>query len=130
MKDLATLCLAVLISAPLAVSQDQPSVPEKSPLLLVQEIPLPNVGGRIRAEERRVGKECRSRWSPFHLKKRRQGNFLEHFRPRRFVQRRGQIRFNETRRERVYVDSSARVLPRDRFREFSHRLFSCCIIVL
>ena len=47
MKDLATLCLAVLISASLAVSQDQPSVPEKSPLLLVQEIPLPNVGGRI-----------------------------------------------------------------------------------
>src|SRR5207302_7327176 len=47
MKDLATLCLAVLISASLALSQDQPSVPEKSPLLLVQEIPLPNVGGRI-----------------------------------------------------------------------------------
>src|SRR5882724_11924144 len=47
MKDLATLCLAVLISASLAVSQDQPGVPEKSPLLLVQEIPLPNVGGRI-----------------------------------------------------------------------------------
>jgi DNA-binding beta-propeller fold protein YncE len=47
MKDLTTLCLAVLISASLALSQDQPSVPEKSPLLLVQEIPLPNVGGRI-----------------------------------------------------------------------------------
>src|SRR5438309_5420505 len=47
MKDLANLCLAVLISASLAVSQDHPSVPEKSPLLLVQEIPLPNVGGRI-----------------------------------------------------------------------------------
>ncbi len=47
MKDLATLCLAVLISASLALSQDQPSIPEKSPLLLVQEIPLPNVGGRI-----------------------------------------------------------------------------------
>src|SRR5258707_4366092 len=24
---------------------------------------------RIRSEERRVGKECRSRWSPYHLKK-------------------------------------------------------------
>src|SRR2546430_16267666 len=24
--------------------------------------------GRIRSEERRVGKECRSRWSPYHLK--------------------------------------------------------------
>jgi len=47
MKNLVTLCLAVVISASLALSQDQPSIPEKSPLLLVQEIPLPNVGGRI-----------------------------------------------------------------------------------
>ena len=23
-------------------------------------------GGKIRSEERRVGKECRSRWSPYH----------------------------------------------------------------
>ena len=23
-------------------------------------------GGNIRSEERRVGKECRSRWSPYH----------------------------------------------------------------
>src|SRR5205085_5897296 len=47
MKDLATLSLSGLISASLALSQDQPSVPEKSPLLLVQEIPLPNVERRI-----------------------------------------------------------------------------------
>src|SRR3712207_3055842 len=26
----------------------------------------PFVAGRIRSEERRVGKECRSRWSPYH----------------------------------------------------------------
>src|SRR6266496_2336472 len=26
-------------------------------------------GRRTRSEERRVGKECRSRWSPYHLKK-------------------------------------------------------------
>src|SRR3712207_9346479 len=25
--------------------------------------------GMIRSEERRVGKECRSRWSPYHYKK-------------------------------------------------------------
>ena len=25
-----------------------------------------NNNGRIRSEERRVGKECRSRWSPYH----------------------------------------------------------------
>ena len=24
------------------------------------------MAGRIRSEERRVGKECRSRWSPYH----------------------------------------------------------------
>src|SRR3712207_112902 len=26
-------------------------------------------GEPVRSEERRVGKECRSRWSPYHLKK-------------------------------------------------------------
>ena len=26
----------------------------------------PNYGARPRSEERRVGKECRSRWSPYH----------------------------------------------------------------
>ena len=24
------------------------------------------LGSRVRSEERRVGKECRSRWSPYH----------------------------------------------------------------
>ena len=27
---------------------------------------LPTLGGKTRSEERRVGKECRSRWSPYH----------------------------------------------------------------
>ena len=26
----------------------------------------PDIGGIYRSEERRVGKECRSRWSPYH----------------------------------------------------------------
>ena len=26
----------------------------------------PAVMGEVRSEERRVGKECRSRWSPYH----------------------------------------------------------------
>src|SRR2546427_11831274 len=26
----------------------------------------PNAGNLLRSEERRVGKECRSRWSPYH----------------------------------------------------------------
>src|SRR6266487_3603632 len=25
-----------------------------------------DAGGKVRSEERRVGKECRSRWSPYH----------------------------------------------------------------
>src|SRR5438093_11580935 len=47
MKNITTLCLAALICGSLTLSQDQPGAPEKGPLLLVQEIPLPNVGGRI-----------------------------------------------------------------------------------
>src|SRR3712207_9499234 len=30
-----------------------------------------HVGGTARSEERRVGKECRSRWAPDHLKNKR-----------------------------------------------------------
>ncbi len=47
MGNITTLCLAALICGSSALSQDQPRAPEKAPLLLVQEIPLPNVGGRI-----------------------------------------------------------------------------------
>src|SRR5262245_63106214 len=32
---------------------------------------IPNPYNRIRSEERRVGKECRSRWSPYHSKKKK-----------------------------------------------------------
>src|SRR5438874_4718516 len=46
MKRLATFC-AVLTFGSVALSQDQPSTPDRAPLLLVQQIPLPNVGGRI-----------------------------------------------------------------------------------
>src|SRR5438270_13306303 len=47
MKTFAAFCLTVLIFGSYAYSQDQPGAPERAPLLLVQEIPLPNVGGRI-----------------------------------------------------------------------------------
>src|SRR2546423_2047475 len=47
MKKLAAICGTVFIVGSIALSQNQPSAPEKTPLLLVQEIPLPNVGGRI-----------------------------------------------------------------------------------
>src|SRR6266481_3098477 len=47
MKNTAILCLASLTLGPLALSQSLPSAPERPPLLLVQEIPLPHVEGRI-----------------------------------------------------------------------------------
>jgi DNA-binding beta-propeller fold protein YncE len=47
MKALATLSIAGLIFGLFARSQDKPNAPDRAPLLLVQEIPLPNVGGRI-----------------------------------------------------------------------------------
>ena len=47
MKNTAILCLASLTLGPLALSQSLPSAPERAPLLLVQEIPLPQVEGRI-----------------------------------------------------------------------------------
>src|SRR3712207_7570466 len=31
-----------------------------------RELLRPVVAGEVRSEERRVGKECRSRWSPYH----------------------------------------------------------------
>src|SRR5215472_17281569 len=47
MKTLATLFIAGLFCGYFALAQNKPSAPERAPLLLVQEIPLPNVGGRI-----------------------------------------------------------------------------------
>src|SRR5205809_759746 len=47
MKKLPGFCISLLSIGCYALSQDQLGAPEKAPLLLVQEIPLPNVGGRI-----------------------------------------------------------------------------------
>src|SRR3982075_3006931 len=47
MKTFAAFCITVLIFVSAALSQDQSSTPDRAPLLLVQQIPLPNVGGRI-----------------------------------------------------------------------------------
>ena len=33
---------------------------------MLQYILKSNFAGQVRSEERRVGKECRSRWSPYH----------------------------------------------------------------
>jgi DNA-binding beta-propeller fold protein YncE len=47
MKSLAAFSVVFSILASVALAQDKPGATERAPLLLVQEIPLPNVGGRI-----------------------------------------------------------------------------------
>ena len=34
--------------------------------ILFLDVEMPKLSGLERSEERRVGKECRSRWSPYH----------------------------------------------------------------
>src|SRR5256885_3805567 len=40
--------------------------PQSAMRPLAARIAAPDLRCRIRSEERRVGKECRSRWSPYH----------------------------------------------------------------
>src|SRR6202043_4098432 len=47
MKSFVAACMAVWIFGAFFLSHDQSSAPDRAPLLLVQQIPLPNVGGRI-----------------------------------------------------------------------------------
>jgi DNA-binding beta-propeller fold protein YncE len=47
MKSFVTVCVTLLVFGSVAISQDQGNPPDRAPLLLVQQIPLPNVGGRI-----------------------------------------------------------------------------------
>ena len=47
MKNAAKLCLTTWICGSVGFSEEQSGAPRTTPLLLVQEIPLPSVGGRI-----------------------------------------------------------------------------------
>jgi DNA-binding beta-propeller fold protein YncE len=47
MQKCILVCLAALVLGPLAFSQEESSASGRAPLLLVQEIPLPHVEGRI-----------------------------------------------------------------------------------
>ena len=42
------------------------SLKERSTVYLLNFVPPMDLCGLSRSEERRVGKECRSRWSPYH----------------------------------------------------------------
>ena len=58
---LATIALMLAIVPWSAAGKDG------SPFVKVMEIiGLPGAASVVRSEERRVGKECRSRWSPYH----------------------------------------------------------------
>ena len=55
---IALVCIAVsIIGAFIMTTMRQELIPSVS---------LPQVQVMTRSEERRVGKECRSRWSPYH----------------------------------------------------------------
>src|SRR3989442_14958752 len=41
-------------------------VKERANPLFGEQVQVASVGAEMRSEERRVGKECRSRWSPYH----------------------------------------------------------------
>ena len=62
---LALIC-AIAVGAH-AQEPDQLYRVDEIPIEDLSEIlPARNVQGLTRSEERRVGKECRSRWSPYH----------------------------------------------------------------
>ena len=54
------------LGVPLIVAIDGPAGVGKSTVsrLVARELDIPQID--TRSEERRVGKECRSRWSPYH----------------------------------------------------------------
>src|SRR6266542_644910 len=59
---------AFIVLAPFVRQLVTPTVkqPQLEPLLAVEPSPTIQVHVAGRSEERRVGKECRSRWSPYH----------------------------------------------------------------
>src|SRR5258708_19094246 len=52
----------------LARGEGRPDLAEADLLDVLMAFPsvMPSLPGLLRSEERRVGKECRSRWSPYH----------------------------------------------------------------
>ena len=79
-KKIIAVLLAVMLMTPAAVNAASPSVAKKTINnkkataittynAKMQTPKTVTIGGKklvVRSEERRVGKECRSRWSPYH----------------------------------------------------------------
>jgi len=58
----------VLLLAPIKVESGQFNIIQDGKKIGTEQYSITKIqtGYRIRSEERRVGKECRSRWSPYH----------------------------------------------------------------
>src|SRR5947208_6286408 len=72
-----TCALPIYIRAFVKAAYDARSLADAEFLALAPEWPtnrLAAVDRAIRSEERRVGKECRSRWSPYHEKKKKEND--------------------------------------------------------
>ena len=52
--------------APAAIGPYSQAIQWGDVVFISGQIPLIPSSGELRSEERRVGKECRSRWSPYH----------------------------------------------------------------
>ena len=55
-----------ILTGELEPDEGEVVIPRGRRLGLISQIPVFPVGYTVRSEERRVGKECRSRWSPYH----------------------------------------------------------------
>src|SRR5579859_4701289 len=64
LDNLPALLFAVAHQLP--INQDAPALNLFQVVDAAQEGRLPRTAWADRSEERRVGKECRSRWSPYH----------------------------------------------------------------
>src|SRR5256885_8185158 len=64
-RPLIAAVLALLLAAGPALAQD-PAQQQPTPPQERKPLPTPQSPAQERSEERRVGKECRSRWSPYH----------------------------------------------------------------
>ena len=57
---LLLMCVMMTALAPSAWAMEAPQLNGKAAVVIDLD------SGKMRSEERRVGKECRSRWSPYH----------------------------------------------------------------
>src|SRR2546430_17710293 len=70
----SVLCLLALATSSVSAIADEPGPPTLPIGASAPDFCLPGIDGQThclkdyaaRSEERRVGKECRSRWSPYH----------------------------------------------------------------